>query len=102
MLRDVGPIGRTGLQGGAHPSHECDAEYLYVLRGGLRSPGCLGYCASLGGSSVTLALTAHAAHPGGLNPKHFDDVLIPAELKEGSTLSFSDQTGLTLMVPSPV
>lgn len=64
------------------PPHECDAEYLYVLPGGLGSPGCLGYCASLGGSSVTLALTAHAAHPGGLNPKHFVDASIPVEAKE--------------------
>lgn len=78
---------------GAHTSHECDAEYLYVLPGGLRSPGCLGYRASLGGSSFTLARTAHAAHLSASNPKHFDDAPIPGELKEDSTLSFSDQQG---------
>lgn len=43
--RRFSPLCLLGSASDAHIYFECeDADYLYVLRGGLRYPGCLGFC----------------------------------------------------------
>lgn len=60
-LRDVGHMGRAGQQG-VEPTPHMNVMQNTFTFSVEDSPGCLGYCASLGGSALTLARTAHAAH----------------------------------------